>query len=152
MQEIGILARRSLLIAGLAGAVAVSSFSGTCLAAGDATQNTNLKVVADFIASWSDPDKAVTFLAPDASVRMVEDQPAVVGPEAVGAAMKEFMAPGVKLTVKTLHTTALGPGVVDQRMERVETTGKAEQGFSVVGVFVVRDRQIKEWTDYLEKK
>jgi limonene-1,2-epoxide hydrolase len=152
MHEIGSLLRRSLLVAGLAGALAVSGVSGTSFAAGDATHKANMKVVADFIASWSDPDKAVTYLAPDASVRMVEDQPPVVGPEAVAAAMKGFMTPGVKLTVKTLHTTAYGPVVVNQRIDTMKTPGKPDQVFPVVGVFVVKNGKIAEWTDYLEKK
>ena len=149
MHETRNLARRWLLVAGLASAVAISGVSG---AAGDATRKANLKVVADFIASWNDPDKAVTFLAPDASVRMVEDEPAVVGREAVLAAMKGFMTPGVKLMVKTLHTTAYGPVVVNQRVDTLKAPGKPDQVFPVVGVFVLRDGKIEEWTDYLEKK
>ena len=151
MHEISNPARRSLLVAGLAGAVVVSALSGTSLAAENAAQKANLKVVSDFIASWKDPDKAVTFLAPDASVRMVEDQPPVVGPEAVAAAMKGFMTPGVTLTVKTLHTTAYGPVVVNQRIDTMKTPGKPDEVFPVVGVFLVKDGKIKEWTDYLEK-
>ncbi len=58
--------------------------------ADSATEKANVKVVNDFIAAWNDPDKAVTFLSDKASVRMVEDQPAVVGPAAVGSAFKSF--------------------------------------------------------------
>jgi len=152
MQVIGNLARPSLRVLGLAAAAAVLGLSGGSFAAGNAAHKANKKVVADFIASWNDPDKAVTFLAPDASVRMVEDQPPVVGPEAIGAAMKGFMTPGVKITVKTLHTTAYGPVVVNQRIDTMKTPGKPDQVFPVVGVFVVKDGKIKEWTDYLEKK
>ena len=151
MHGIGNLARRSLGVAGLAGAVAVSGLSGTSFAAGEAIQKANAKVVAEFVASWNDPDKSVGFLAPDASVRMVEDQPPVVGREAVGAAMKGFMTPGVKITVKTLHTTVYGPVVVNQRIDTLKTPGKPDQVFPVVGVFLVKDGKIKEWTDYLEK-
>jgi len=144
--------RRTRFVAGIAGALALSGFSGASFAAGSSPQKVNMKVVADFIASWSDPDKAVTYLAPDASVRMVEDQPPVVGPEAVATAMKGFMTPGVKIAVKTLHTTAYGPVVVNQRIDTLKTPGKPDQVFPVVGVFVVKGGKIAEWTDYLEKK
>ena len=41
------------------------------------TEQANIEVVNAFIAAWSEPDEAVTFLAADASVRMIEGQPAV---------------------------------------------------------------------------
>ena len=151
MDKIGHLTRRSLLVATCLGALAASGLPGLSFAGGNATEGANKKVVADFIASWNDPDKAVGFLASDASVRMVEDQPAVVGPAAIGAAFKSFLTPGVTLTVKTLDTTVYGPVVMNRRIDTLKTAGKPDQVFRVVGVFVVKDGKIKEWTDYLEK-
>jgi limonene-1,2-epoxide hydrolase len=118
---------------------------------GSKTEHANAKVVNDFIAAWDDPDKAVTFLAPEASVRMVEDQPAIVGPKAVGDAFKGFMTPGVKLHVKTLRTTVHGPVVMNKRVDTLKTKGKPDQVFPVVGVFIVKNGKITEWTDYLDK-
>jgi limonene-1,2-epoxide hydrolase len=128
------------------------SVSGTALAAKRGpTEAANVKVVKAFIASWNDPDKAVTYLSDKASVRMVEDQPAVVGPQAVDAAFKGFMSHGEKLSVKILSTSAKGPVVMDSRVDTMTTPGKPDQAFPVIGVFVVKDGKITEWTDYLNK-
>lgn len=111
----------------------------------------HIQIVNDFMAAWSDPDKAVTYLAPNASVRMIEDQPAVVGREAIAAAFKSFMTPGVTLEVETLESIATGPVVINKRIDTMRAEGKPDQVFRVVGVFVVKDGKITEWTDYLDK-
>lgn len=146
MQTIGKITRRSLFAA-----AAIVALAGPALAGESATEKANIKVVNDFIAAWNTPDKAVTFLSDKASVRMVEDQPAVVGPAAVGAAFKSFMTPGVSLTVKTLSTTAHGPVVLNKRVDTMKTPGKPDQAFPVAGVFIVKDGKIVEWADYLDK-
>ncbi|MBK7949239.1 MAG: nuclear transport factor 2 family protein [Deltaproteobacteria bacterium] len=119
--------------------------------AGNKTERANVKVVDDFIAAWSDPDKAATFLAPEASVRMEEDKPAIVGQKAVADAFKGFMKPGVTLHVKTLRTTVHGPVVLNKRVDTLKTKDQPDQVFPVVGVFVVKNGKIVEWTDYLDK-
>jgi len=143
--------RRRFLIACLIGAVTVAGMTDISTTAESATEKANVKAVNDFMASWDDPDKSVTFLSPDASVRMVEDQPPVIGPAAVAAAMKSFMTPGLTLTVETLSTTAQGPVVLNKRIDTMKTPGKPDQVFPVVGVFVVKDGKITEWVDYLDK-
>jgi hypothetical protein len=57
--------------------------------------------------SWVAPLEVVRndFLAPDAAVRMIEDQPAVVGRKAIADVFKSFMTTGVTLTIETLETT-----------------------------------------------
>ena len=124
--------------------------TNTATAAESTNEKGNVKVVNDFIAAWNDPDKAVTFLSDDASVRMVEDKPPVVGPAAVGAAFKGFMSPGTKLAVKVLQTTAEGPVVMNRRIDALTEAGKPPQAFKVVGVFIVKNGKIKEWADYLD--
>ena len=114
-------------------------------------EKANIKVVNDFMAAWSSPDKAVTYLAPDASVRMVEDQPAVVGRSAIADVFKSFMTPGVTLLIETLETTAHGPVVLNKRIDTMKTEGKPDQVFPVVGVFVVKHGKIIEWADYLDQ-
>ena len=121
------------------------------MAGSNETEKANVEVVDDFIAAWSDPDKAVTYLAPEASVRMVEDQPPIVGQTAIAAAFKSFMTPGVTLTVETLETTVHGPVVMNKRIDTLKTADKPDQVFPVVGVFVVKNGKIMEWVDYLDK-
>jgi limonene-1,2-epoxide hydrolase len=116
-----------------------------------AQEKANIEVVNGFMAAWSDPDQAVTFLAPDAAVRMIEDQPAVVGRAAIAAAFKGFLTPDVTLKIETLDTKAHGPVVLNKRIDTLETTGEPDQVFPVVGVFVVKNGKITEWTDYLDK-
>jgi len=144
--------RRTVFVAGALGAVAVATLGNTAIAADEKKGDTkaNEKVVKDFIAAWNDPDKAVTFLAENCSVRMEEDKPAITGPANVGAAFKGFMGPGVKLEVKTLKTYSEGPVVTNKRIDTLTTPGKPPQAFPVVGVFVVKKGKITEWTDYLE--
>ncbi len=142
---------RTFLIAGLLCMAAVAGMAGSSVAADSATEKANIKVVADFIASWDDPDEAVTFLSPDASVRMVEDEPALVGTAAIAAAFKGFLTPGVTLTVETLSTTVHGPVVLNKRIDTVKTPDKPDQVFPVAGVFIVKQGKITEWADYLDK-
>lgn len=145
------ISRRNVFVAGALGAVAVAGLTKTAGAeAKDDTHKANIKVVEDFIKAWDDPDKSVTYLADNASVRMVEDQPAIVGPAAVAAAFKGFMGPGVKLSVKILHTYAEGPLVTNKRVDTMTTPGKPAQAFPVVGVFIVKKGKIVEWTDWLD--
>lgn len=144
------ITRRNMFIAGAVGAVAVAGLANTAVAdAKSDGQKANIKVVEDFIKAWNDPDKSVTFLADNASVRMVEDQPAVVGPANVAAAFKGFMGHGEKLSVKILKTFAEGPVVTNVRVDTMTTPGKAAQDFKVVGVFIVKKGKITEWADYL---
>jgi limonene-1,2-epoxide hydrolase len=143
--------RRHLLAVGALAGVLALGITGPAGAARSDTEKTDVKVVKDFIAAWSDPDKAVTFLADNASVRMEEDKPPVVGPAAVAAAFKSFMTPGTTLSVKVNQTFAKGPVVVNSRVDTLKTAGKPDQSFPVVGVFVVKNGKIAEWTDYLDK-
>jgi limonene-1,2-epoxide hydrolase len=150
MSEINIT-RRTVFVAGALGAVAVAGLAKTTQAATPSdAQTANIKVVEDFIKAWNEPDKSVAYLADDASVRMVEDQPPVIGPAAVGAAFKGFMGHGETISVKILSTFAEGPVVTNVRVDTLKTPGKPDQAFKVVGVFVVKKGKIKEWTDYLD--
>ena len=151
MNNFEIPMRRTFFIATVAGLVVLSGIAGISAAAESATEKENMRVVADFMASWDDPDKAATYLSADASVRMVENEPAVIGRVAVAAAFKTFMTPGMTLDVDTLSTTAHGPVVLNKRIDTLKTPGKPEQVFPVVGVFVVKNGKIEEWADYLDK-
>lgn len=152
MEDI-ILSRRAAFVAGGIGVVALAGLAGAPAARADEMgdkSKANIKVVDDFIAAWNTPDKAVTFLADNASVRMEEDKPAIVGPAAVGAAFKGFMTGGVTIAVKIHKTMAEGPVVTNIRTDTLKTPGKPDQAFKVVGVFVVKGGKITEWTDYLD--
>jgi limonene-1,2-epoxide hydrolase len=40
---------------------------------------------------------------------------------------------------------------MNKRNDTLKTEGKPDQVFPVVGVFLVKDGKITEWTDYLDK-
>lgn len=128
-----------------------SSPPPTSAAAPSPVEAANVAVVDAFIAAWDDPDRAVEYLASDASIRMIEDQPPIVGKTAIAEAFKGFMTPGVTLTVETLQTTVHGPIVMNKRIDTMKTEGQPDQVFPVVGVFLVKNGKITEWTDYLDK-
>lgn len=128
-----------------------SSPPPTSAAAPSPAEAANVAVVDAFIAAWDDPDRAVEYLASDASIRMIEDQPPIVGKTAIAEAFKGFMTPGVTLTVETLQTTVHGPIVMNKRIDTMKTEGQPDQVFPVVGVFLVKNGKITEWTDYLDK-
>ena len=116
-----------------------------------AQQKANVEVVDAFMAAWDEPDRAIEYLAPNAAVRMLEDEPPVVGHAAITEVFKSFLKPGVSLGVETLETTAYGPVVMNKRIDTLCTEGEADQVFPVVGVFLVKDGKITEWVDYLDK-
>ncbi|TAL00045.1 MAG: hypothetical protein EPO08_14835 [Rhodospirillaceae bacterium] len=145
------VSRRTLFMAGSAGALALAGFAGGAQAASStAAEKANLKLVTEFCNSWNDPDKAATLLAPDSSVRMMEDAPPLIGPAAFTKTSKDYMGNGTKISVKILHTFTKGPVVVTVRVDTITMVGKPDQVFKVVGVFVVKNSLIKEWTDYIE--
>lgn len=143
--------RRQFAAAAAVIAVLTLGLATHATAGESAAEKANIRVVNDFMAAWSDPDKAVGYLAPEASVRMVEDQPAIVGQKAIAETFKSFMTPGVTLKIETLETTAHGPVVMNKRIDTMKTVDKPDQVFPVVGVFLVKNGKITEWTDYLDR-
>ena len=152
--------RRMLMVAGGLGALAASGLAASAAAAdapaakGADASVANVKLVNDFIKSWSakdfDAEKvAAQYLAEDCVVRMEEDKPPLMGRAAVAAAFKGFLTNGTTLKVKISQTYAHGPVVANSRVDTMVVPGKPAQSFPVAGVFVVKNGKIKEWTDYL---
>ena len=150
------IARRQLFVAG--GAAAIATLMGSAPARAktppSAAEQANSKLVHDFCMGWMaknyDADREMAkYLAPNASVRMVEDKPAVIGPAAVAAEMKSFTTTGQTVGVEMLEVFAKGPVVVNSRVDTVKTPGKPDAVYKIAGVFVVKGGKITEWTDYL---
>ena len=143
------VARRDLLVAGALGAAAIG-FAAPAVAAAaghTAAEAANVKLVTEFCNSFGEPEKLKDFLAPDSSVRFDEKQAPMIGPAALVDAWKKAVGDG-KVSAKILSTVAKGPIVMNVRVDTVTTAGKPDQIFKIVGVFLVRDGKIKEWTDY----
>lgn len=144
--------RGAFALAGL-GAAALTA-TGAAAAAKSEGEKANLKLVQDMCKTWKEPgfdaDQVFgRYLAPDSSVRLVDSQPFLNGASAVAAAFKTYTPNGERFKVKFLETYAKGPIVVTHRIDTMFGGGKPEQNFEVVGVFLVKDGKIKEWTDYL---
>jgi limonene-1,2-epoxide hydrolase len=116
-----------------------------------AREAATITVVKAFAAAWNDPDKAAEYLSDKASVRMEEDKPALIGRKAFIDAVKPYIAQGEHFSVRHLEIFARGPVVVTHRIDTVSTPGKPDASYDIVGVFVVKDGKIIEWSDYLNK-
>jgi limonene-1,2-epoxide hydrolase len=147
------MSRRHAVIAGGLGALAAFAKSANAAPkskAQAAAEKANIALVTEFCQSWNEPDKAVDLLAPDASVRMFFDKPAISGAAAVGNEMKKFMGLKDKVKVSIRRTFAEGPVVVNVRTDTLTSPGKPDQVFNIVGIFHVRAGKIHEWIDYNE--
>lgn len=149
------LTRRAAFLTGALGAAALAGLAGSASAAElTGAEAANVKVVKDFCATWGakdfDPDaSAKTYFTPDASVRVLDTMPFVVGPAAIGAAFKPFLQHGERFKVEFLDVYAKGPLVVTHRIDTQVAPGQADKPMELVGVFLVRGGRIKEWSDYL---
>ena len=148
------LTRRAVFLAGALGVAATAAAGPGLAAEPTAAEAANVKVVKDLCATWSakdfDPDAvAKAYFAPDASVRVLDSMPFAVGPAAIAAAFRPFVQHGERFKVQFLDVFARGPLVVTHRIDTQVAPGQADKAMEVVGVFLVRDGRIKEWTDYL---
>lgn len=150
------ITRRAMFLSGGLGAAAAASLAASPAAAAEpsAAETANIKLVKDFCATWSakgfDPGAVMpVYFAPDAHVRVLDSLPFVVGPAAIAAAFKPYLQKGERFQVQFLSVFAKGPLVVTNRIDTQVAPGQADKAMEVVGVFLVRDGKIREWTDYL---
>jgi limonene-1,2-epoxide hydrolase len=147
--------RRTLFAAGMGATLAAGVAGEACAdTAPTAAEAANLKVVQDFLATWPAPDFDVdkvmaTYLAADCSIRPIDTQPFLHGPAAVAAAFKAYAPHGERFKADVVSTYVRGPIVVTQRVDSQIGGDKGGQTFPVVGVFLVKNGKIKEWTDYV---
>jgi limonene-1,2-epoxide hydrolase len=151
------LTRRTFFLAGAIGTLSLAAVAGdaeTVDAPAAGQEKANVKLVEDFIKSWGATDAesvmhSSSYLADDATLRMFEDKPPVIGPAAYAAGFKSFISDGSRISVKILQTFAKGPMVANSRVDTVTAPGKPDQIIKVAGVFIVKNGKIKEWDDYL---
>ncbi len=144
------ISKKAVMAAGAA-LLVVASMAARAEFAPTPEERANLKVVAAFMSAWNTPEVTVTDISGNASVRVVEGQPAAVGRAAVAGASKRFPVPGVRVEVEVLGATVHGPVVVNSRIDTVKTEGKPDEMYPVTGVFAVKNGKIVEWSDYLLK-
>lgn len=115
-----------------------------------ATEKANVKVVEQFERAWEQKnvDALVALFAPDALIRASAHTPQPPSnPAALRAMATKFLSAGsVKFT--TLETVAVGPMVINNRIDRLTMPDGGVQDIYFMGVFFLKDGKIKEWLDY----
>ena len=154
MEQDRACSRRRLIVgAGLVAlAMAGSAAAADKAPAQGAAEQANVKLVNDFLKEWSASDatgtKLADYMADDAAFRSENKSP-VVGKAAITRAFDGYLADGTRFDIKVLETFARGPVVTNFRNETEVKNGKPSgNGFPVVGVFVVHDGKITEWSNY----
>jgi limonene-1,2-epoxide hydrolase len=140
------------------GGLATLAFAGLGSAAEAAAppsplEAANLKLVKAYLATWADPDfdaeKVLpAYFAGDAAIRLTDSAPAAIGPAAGAAAFRPYIAQGQRFTVQILDIFVRGPLVMTSRIDTEHTPSKPDRTWPVVGVFIVKDGKIREWTDF----
>jgi limonene-1,2-epoxide hydrolase len=146
--------RRSFITAaGAAGAAAATAafLRPTIAKAADISEieKANEKVVNDFCAAWEslDPDQLGSFLADDATFRMIESRPRVDGREAIINGIKGFLANAKSARFEMIRSTVMGNTVLNERIDHFDM-GENKMAFHITGFFLVKDGKIIEWQDY----
>ena len=149
------IAQASPADAPASGAAPVSPSLNSPSAASAATiEKTNIQLIKDFCKAWGedppDPeDMANKYLADDCVVRFGDTIDPVTGHDAAVALFQTFLSNGERYDLKILETFARGPVVVNSRIDSTIKSTRTTHPTSVVGVFIVRDGTIKEWSDYV---
>ncbi len=117
-------------------------------------EKANVQLVKDFCKAWGDDppdaeDMANKYLADDVLVRFGDTIEPVTGHEAAVALFETFLSSGERYDLKILETFARGPIVVNSRIDSTIKGTRTTHPTSVVGVFVVKNGKIKEWSDYV---
>jgi len=135
--------------AALAGAM-LSAFAGRAEAAAWTAQETaNVKVVNDFLHALKPKDMGgqAAFLHPEVVYRMTETTPPDRGYAAIAQRLAGFVDNADQIVFEILDTQAMGPIVINRRIDRFVSKTRPLL-FEGVGVFFVQGGKIKEWTDY----
>jgi limonene-1,2-epoxide hydrolase len=117
-------------------------------------QKSNLQLVKDFCKAWGDdpPDAdnmVGKYMTDDCIVRFGDTIEPVTGHDAAIALFQTFLSNGERYDLKILETFARGPIVVNSRVDSTIKGTRVTHPTPVVGVFVIKDGKIKEWSDFV---
>jgi limonene-1,2-epoxide hydrolase len=139
--------RRELL--GIAGGVAALL---ACTSSADAQSDdaANIRIVTDFCNAFTarDPTKVSPFLDDAIVYRVSETSAPITGRDAVLARIKTFFDGVDSVEFRISRSYCIGPIVINERVDTFEGPNKHWR-FHLTGMFYVKDRRIKEWTDFL---
>jgi len=145
--------RRKVFAAG-AGVVLAAAFVGQAQAAEmSATDRANVDLVNDHMKGWGAADatgaKLAAAYADDCVLRIDETKPPLVGKAAAIALFDSFLGKGVRFDIRIDQTFARGPVVTNSRVDTQLIGGKPGKATPLVGVFIIRNGKIAEWSDYV---
>jgi limonene-1,2-epoxide hydrolase len=115
-----------------------------------AAEKANVTVVNDMCAAWRAPldfDRIGGYLSEDCVFRATETAPPIRGRQAIVDALQKMLGTASKAEFEVVQTFARGPIVVNERFDRF-TTPERTIDWQGVGVFVLRDSKIAEWSDF----
>ena len=134
---------------GATAAAALANNGTTDPAAEQANDGVVRQMIADYCVKGFDPaDLVKKYMADDVVAKFTDSLPATEGAAAVTTLWRSFHAHGEYTATKILSSYAKGPVVVIHRIDTSMAPGKPSRDFEVVGVFVLKDKKIKEWRDY----
>ena len=125
------------------------AFVVPAIAAGrTAAEEANLALVSDFCAAFATRDmtKIASYLAPNCSYRITETAAPAVGAAAVER-INSYVERSSTIEFKILDSWTRGPMVINERIDSF-TRPDARPSYHLVGVFLIKDGKIAEWTDY----
>jgi limonene-1,2-epoxide hydrolase len=115
-----------------------------------AAEKANVAVVNDMCRVWRAPvdfDKVGSFLADDCVYRATETAAPVKGRQAIVDSLRKMLGSVTKAEFEVVETFARGPIVFNERFDRF-VMPQRNFDWHGVGVFMLRDGKITEWSDY----
>jgi limonene-1,2-epoxide hydrolase len=114
----------------------------------------NIALVRALCDVWAAPDymaeAMIPFFAEDCAVRLMHTLPFAHGAAAVVEQARALMPLGTeRMKVRHLSTHFAGPMVVAHRIDTLVIPGKPDSDWEMLGVFLIEDGKVKEWTDYM---
>lgn len=113
-------------------------------------EKANVAVVTGMCRAWVAPldlEKVGSFLTEDCVYRAIETAAPIKGRQAIVEALKKMLGAPSKVEFELVQTFARGPIVFNERFDRF-TMPQRNINWHGVGVFVVRDGKIAEWSDF----
>src|SRR5436190_14023137 len=143
------LVRRKFFSTAAMGLMSASSLSAAPAVESTDEEKANIQIVNDFCAAWSTRDitKPLRFLAADSVYRMTQTTPPAKGPNGVVERLKSYVDDSERVEFKVIETFAKGPIVMNHRIDTFASKTRPIT-WEGVGVFLVQDGKIKEWSDY----
>lgn len=141
--------RRTFVRIGAMGGAGVLAPVGHAAAEWTLAEEANVQVVNEFCAAWEtgDVSKITSYMAENVLFRN-SATPTMKGREASFERITGVFARFPAIVFEVVETFAKGPLVMNERNDWLEQPGAPRRLAHVVGVFVVEDGKIAEWTDY----